>query len=75
MDNVFDEFQWRGLVYDATEGLKEHFAREKVSAYIGFDPSAAIVSSTQPLVTVITNSFVNSPDLAGGILFNQVTQS
>jgi tyrosyl-tRNA synthetase len=40
MDNVFDEFEWRGLVYDATEGLKECFGREKVTAYIGFDPSA-----------------------------------
>ena len=40
MNNVFDEFQWRGLVYDVTEGLKETFAREKVTAYIGFDPTA-----------------------------------
>ncbi len=40
MNNVFDEFQWRGLVYDVTEGLKETFGREKVTAYIGFDPTA-----------------------------------
>jgi tyrosyl-tRNA synthetase len=40
MNNVFDEFQWRGLVYDATEGLQGTFAREKVTAYIGFDPTA-----------------------------------
>jgi tyrosyl-tRNA synthetase len=39
--NVFDEFQWRGLVYDATEGLREAFESEKISAYIGFDPSAS----------------------------------
>ena len=39
--NVYDEFQWRGLVYDATEGLKEAFASEKITAYIGFDPSAS----------------------------------
>jgi tyrosyl-tRNA synthetase len=39
--NVFDEFKWRDLVYDATEGLSETFANEKVTAYIGFDPSAS----------------------------------
>jgi tyrosyl-tRNA synthetase len=38
--NVFDEFEWRGLVYSATEGLRNLLAREKVTAYIGFDPSA-----------------------------------
>src|SRR5262249_49856098 len=41
MANVFDEFQWRGLVYDATAGLAELFARERVTAYIGFDPTAS----------------------------------
>jgi len=40
MSNVFDEFQWRGLVYDATEELPELLAREKVTAYIGFDPTS-----------------------------------
>ncbi len=39
--NVFDEFEWRGLVYDATEGLRDAFANEKITAYIGFDPSAS----------------------------------
>jgi tyrosyl-tRNA synthetase len=38
--NVFDEFRWRGLIYDSTEGLEEVLAREKISVYIGFDPSA-----------------------------------
>jgi tyrosyl-tRNA synthetase len=38
--NVFDEFEWRGLVYSATDGLRELMAKEKISAYIGFDPSA-----------------------------------
>jgi tyrosyl-tRNA synthetase len=40
MNNVFDEFQWRGQVYESTEGLRGAFANEKVSAYIGFDPTA-----------------------------------
>jgi tyrosyl-tRNA synthetase len=39
--NVFDEFQWRGMVYDATEGLAETLGRESVTAYIGFDPTAS----------------------------------
>jgi tyrosyl-tRNA synthetase len=38
---VFDELQWRGLVYQYTEGLKESLAAGPVSAYCGFDPSAA----------------------------------
>jgi tyrosyl-tRNA synthetase len=39
--NVFDEFQWRGMVYDATEGLAELLAKASVTAYIGFDPTAS----------------------------------
>jgi len=38
--NIYDEFKWRGLIYDTTEGLSEILTREKVTAYIGFDPSA-----------------------------------
>src|SRR6185436_6140436 len=39
--NLFDELQWRGMVYDATEGLQGQFATERVTAYIGFDPTAS----------------------------------
>jgi tyrosyl-tRNA synthetase len=39
--NLYGEFEWRGLLYDASEGLREVLAREKVTAYIGFDPTAA----------------------------------
>jgi tyrosyl-tRNA synthetase len=38
--DVFEEFKWRGMVQDATPELPEVLAREKVTAYIGFDPSA-----------------------------------
>ena len=38
--NVFDEFSWRGMVYAVTEGVPEVLTKEKVTAYIGFDPSA-----------------------------------
>ena len=38
--NLFDEFQWRGMLYEATPELREVLAKEKLTAYIGFDPSA-----------------------------------
>src|SRR5437588_10288737 len=40
MTTLFDELTWRGLVYDATEGLADLLAKERVTAYIGFDPTA-----------------------------------
>ncbi len=39
--NLFDDLELRGLVYDATEGAKEILSKEKVTCYIGFDPTAA----------------------------------
>ncbi len=41
MTTVFDELSWRGLVYDATEGLSELFTKGRVTAYVGFDPTAS----------------------------------
>src|SRR5205809_3123177 len=41
MMNIYDEFQWRGMLYEATPDLREVLANEKLTAYIGFDPSAA----------------------------------
>jgi tyrosyl-tRNA synthetase len=41
MTNLFDELTWRDLIYHATDGLAELLARERVTAYIGFDPSAS----------------------------------
>src|SRR3989475_11778021 len=41
MTNIYDEFQWRGMLYEATPELREVLANEKLTAYIGFDPSAA----------------------------------
>jgi tyrosyl-tRNA synthetase len=41
MSTLFEEFEWRGQVQDATEGARELLAREKVTAYIGFDPTAS----------------------------------
>jgi len=39
--DLYDELAWRGMVYDTTEGLREVIARETLTAYIGFDPTAA----------------------------------
>ena len=41
MTTLFDELSWRGQVHDATEGLPELFAKESVTAYAGFDPTAS----------------------------------
>ena len=38
---LIQELQWRGMVSDTTEGLSEVLDRERVTAYIGFDPTAA----------------------------------
>jgi tyrosyl-tRNA synthetase len=39
--DLYGELEWRGLVYGATEGVRDVLAREKVTGYIGFDPSAS----------------------------------
>jgi len=68
--NVFDEFEWRGLVYDSTPGLRELLDREKLAAYIGFDPTAASlhVGSLLPIMCLARlQRFGHSPiAIAGG---------
>jgi tyrosyl-tRNA synthetase len=68
--NVYDEFEWRGLVYDATPGLRELLDREKLTAYIGFDPTAASlhVGSLLPIMCLARlQRFGHSPiAIAGG---------
>jgi len=41
MTNLYDELEWRGQIYGATEGLSESLAKESITAYIGFDPTAS----------------------------------
>ena len=38
--DLFTELDWRGLVYDATEGVQDVLARQRLTGYIGFDPTA-----------------------------------
>jgi tyrosyl-tRNA synthetase len=53
--NVFEEFEWRGLIYDASEGLKEALAGQKITGYIGFDPTAPSlhVGSLLPIMGLV----------------------
>src|SRR5882724_3065429 len=39
--NLFDELKWRGMMSEATDGLADAFATGRVTAYIGFDPTAS----------------------------------
>lgn len=39
--SVLDEFEWRGMVSEATDGLREALAAGPLTAYIGFDPTAS----------------------------------
>jgi tyrosyl-tRNA synthetase len=39
-EDLLDELQWRGLVYQHTDGASQALAAGPVSAYIGFDPTA-----------------------------------
>ena len=52
--DAFDELEWRGLVSESTEGLREVLGREKVTLYIGFDPTAASlhVGSLLPMLAL-----------------------
>jgi len=52
--DVFAEFEWRGLLYESTEGLRDVLAREKVTLYIGFDPTASSlhVGSLLPMMAL-----------------------
>ncbi len=39
--NVVEEFRWRGMLQDLTEGAEECFSTGSRTAYIGFDPTAS----------------------------------
>src|SRR5438552_13890319 len=68
--NLFDEFQWRGMIHEATPELKQALGEEKLTAYIGFDPSAASlhVGSLLPVMGLARlQKFGHTPiGIAGG---------
>lgn len=39
--NLLEELAWRGMLQETTEGLAAALERERVTAYIGFDPTAS----------------------------------
>ena len=50
--DALSEFEWRGVLYDSTEGLREALAGGVLRAYAGFDPTAASlhVGSLMPVL-------------------------
>jgi tyrosyl-tRNA synthetase len=54
MTTLFDELSWRGMVYDATEGVADLMAASPITAYIGFDPTASSlhVGSLLPMMAL-----------------------
>ena len=38
--NFVEELQWRGMIHDIMPGTEEFMLKEKVAAYVGFDPTA-----------------------------------
>lgn len=52
--DLYGELEWRGLVYDATDGVRARLARGNVTAYIGFDPTASSlhVGSLLPIMAL-----------------------
>src|SRR6185312_1013570 len=42
MSNLYEDLQWRGIIYQETdaEGMKETLEKEKISLYCGVDPTA-----------------------------------
>ena len=38
--NIIEELQWRNLIFAHTEGVDELLVKEKITFYIGFDPTA-----------------------------------
>ena len=51
---IADEFTWRGMLYDATEGALALCAQEPVTVYVGFDPTASSlhVGSLLPIMAL-----------------------
>jgi tyrosyl-tRNA synthetase len=64
--DVFGEFTWRGIVAEVTDGLPTLLARERVTAYAGFDPTAPSlhVGSLMPLLALARLQRAGHPPIA-----------
>ena len=55
MTEFVQELDWRGMIFDASEGLREASSRSPLTAYVGFDPSASSlhVGSLLPIMALV----------------------
>jgi tyrosyl-tRNA synthetase len=55
MNQFYNELKWRGFLHSSTQGVEEHLARNTITGYIGFDPTAASlhVGSLLPLMGLV----------------------
>ena len=55
MVDLFKELEWRGLIHSATPNVQKHLAENKVTGYIGFDPTAPSlhVGSLLPIMGLV----------------------
>ena len=55
MTDFLSELEWRGLLYQQTEGAAAHFAAGTVTGYCGFDPTATSlhVGSLVPIMGLV----------------------
>jgi len=53
--NLVDELRWRGMIHDISEGAEEVLDKEKIVAYIGFDPTADSlhIGSLLPIMVLV----------------------
>ncbi len=54
-ENLVEELRWRGLIHNMSEGADEVLAKSKITAYIGFDPTADSlhVGSLLPIMVLV----------------------
>jgi tyrosyl-tRNA synthetase len=50
--DLYGELEWRGLVYDKTEGVRDALVKAQVTGYIGFDPTAPSLHVGSLLVVI-----------------------
>ncbi len=69
-ENIYDELEWRGLVYDETEGVRDFIRDQKIALYNGFDPTGTSlhVGSLVPMIQLARfQRFGHAPiAIAGG---------
>lgn len=55
MENFLEELRWRGFLHTFTPNVKKHLTEQKVTGYIGFDPTASSlhVGSLLPIMGLV----------------------